>query len=195
MRRTLLVGLMVTTAAVLVVVVSSVLDLELESAALLGAALGGVVALVPDRTPLARLAGFAGGFVAAWTGYLVRAAMLPDSTGGRAVAVALVLLLCVAVAVATLGRLPLWATLLGAAALVGGYESAYAAAPPEVASTSLSTATALLFSVAAGFLAAALVAPAGEAPTHQTPAPGRRPRLGHDEVTHTSLDEMMEKAQ
>lgn len=88
MRRTMLVGLVLTVAAVVVVLVSAWFDLELEPVALLGVSLGAVVALVPDRTPLMRLAGFAGGLVAAWIGYVARAAMLPDSTGGRAVAVA-----------------------------------------------------------------------------------------------------------
>ena len=159
MRRTLLAGGVLAVAAVLVVIVSSALDLELESVALLGGALGAVVALVPDRTPLVRLGGFAAGFVAAWIGYVVRAALLPDTAGGRAVAVGLVVLLCVGITAASMDRLPLWTTLLGTAALSGAYEFTFAAAPPELASTSVSTATTLLFNVAVGFLAAALVAP------------------------------------
>jgi hypothetical protein len=158
MRKTLLVGLVLAVAAVLVVWLSAAFDLGLEPVVLLGAALGAVVALVPDRTPLIRLAGFAGGFVAAWIGYFIRAALLPDTAGGRGVAVGLVVLLCVAIAAISMDRLPLWTTLLGTAALSGAYEFTFAAAPPEVASTSLSTATTLLFSVAVGFLAAALVA-------------------------------------
>jgi hypothetical protein len=160
MRRTLLAGVVLAVAAVLVVIVSSALDLELESVALLGGALGAVIALVPDRTPLVRLGGFVAGFVAAWIGYVVRAALLPDTAGGRAVAVGLVVLLCVGITAASMNRLPLWTTLLGTAALTGAYEFTYAAAPPELASTSVSTATTLLFNVAVGFLAAALVAPA-----------------------------------
>jgi hypothetical protein len=159
MRRTLLAGVVLAAAAVLVVLVSSALDLELESVALLGGALGAVIALVPDRTPLVRLGGFAAGFLAAWIGYVVRAALLPDTAGGRAVAVGLVVLLCVGVTAVSAGRLPLWTTLLGTAALTGAYEFTFAAAPPELASTSVSTATTLLFNVAVGFLAAALVAP------------------------------------
>ncbi len=162
MRRTLLAGVVLAVAAFVVVLVSSALDLELESVALLGAALGAVVALVPDRSPLIRLAGFAAGFAAAWVGYFVRAALLPDSDGGRAVAVGLVVLLCVGVTAAAVGRLPLWSTLLGAAALAGAYEITFSAAVSEVASTSLSTATALVFTVAIGFLAAALVVPTHE---------------------------------
>ena len=189
MRKTLLAGLVLTAAAVLVVVVSAMFDLELESVALLGAALGAVIALVPDRTPAVRLAGFFGGFVVALIGYFVRAGLLPDSVGGRAVAVGLVVLLCVAIAVASMDRLPLWTTLLGAAALAGAYEYTYAAAPPEVTSTSVTAATSLLFTVAIGFLAAALVAPAeGEV---------RRPRrtrpVEATDSNHKLDDLMMEK--
>ena len=196
MRRTLVAGLVLAVAAVLVVLVSSGLDLELESVALLGGALGAVVALVPDRTPLVRLGGFAGGFVAAWVGYVVRAALLPDTAGGRAVAVGLVVLLCVGITAASMDRFPLWTTLLGTAALTGAYEFTFAAAPPELASTSVSTATTLLFNVAVGFLAAALVAPRSQsargpgAPHAVEPPrrvrrrrPARRLHDGEDPVT------------
>lgn len=187
MRKNLLVGLVLTVAAVLVVFVSAAFDLELEPVALLGVALGAVVALVPDGSPLMRLAGFAGGFVAAWIGYVVRAAMLPDSTGGRAVAVGLVVVLAVAVVAVALGRIPLWSSLLGAGALAGAYEFTYAAAPPEVASTSVSTATTLLFTLAIGFLAAALTAPASE----QRVEPTRRAPKRVDEGDAGRLDDMM----
>ena len=191
MRKTLVAGLVLAVAAVLVVLVSSALDLELESVALLGAALGAVVALVPDRTPLVRLGGFAAGFVAAWIGYVVRAALLPDSAGGRAVAVGLVVLLCVGITAVSMDRLPLWTTLLGTAALAGAYEFTYAAAPPEFASTSVSTATTLLFNVAVGFLAAALVAPAISRPRHvgtstTTTVPPRRGRTARLQTRPTA---------
>lgn len=84
MRRNFLSGLALAIAAVLVVVLSATFDLELESVALLGAALGAVVALVPDRGPGARLAGFAFGFAIAWIGYVARALLLPDTSSGRA---------------------------------------------------------------------------------------------------------------
>jgi hypothetical protein len=174
MRKTLIAGVVLAVAAVVVVIVSSALDLELESAALLGGALGAVVALVPDRTPLMRLAGFAAGFVAAWIGYVLRAAMLPDSAGGRAVAVGIVVLLCVGITAVSMDRLPLWTTLLGTAALTGAYEFTYAAAPPELASTSVSTATTLLLNLAVGFCAAAIFAP--------TPTPGRTQPAHRDEA-------------
>ena len=185
MRKTIFAGTVLALAAALVMWLSAAFDLELESVVLLGTAVGAVVALVPDRTPLARFLGFAAGFLAAWVGYFVRAALLPDTAGGRAVAVGLILLLCVAVVAASLGRLPLWSSLLGAAALAGGYEYTYAAAPPEVASTSVSAATSLLFCLAVGYLVAATVAPPAGA------APSRRTR--DEDLENTSFDDLMEK--
>ena len=181
MRKSLVAGLVLAVAAVLVVLVSSALDLELESVALLGAALGAVVALVPDRTPLVRLGGFFAGFVAAWLGYAVRAQFLPDSAGGRAVAVGLVVLLCVGITAVSMDRLPLWTTLLGTAALAGAYELTYVAAPPEFLSTSLTTATTLLFNVAVGFLAAAIFATAGQRGPAAAP---RAPQHDGDGAAH-----------
>lgn len=162
MRKELFVGLTLTVAALVVTWLGGVLDLELESVALLGAAMGAVVGLVPDRTAGMRLAGFVGGFVIAWVGYFVRAALLPDTTAGRAVAVGVVMLLSLGLTLALVGRLPLWSVLLGAGTFAGAYEFTYAAAPPEILSTSVSTATTVLVMSAIGFLAVAWFGPEHE---------------------------------
>ena len=193
MRKTLLAGVVLAVAAVLVVLISSGLDLELESVALLGAALGAVVALVPDRTPLIRLGGFFAGFIAAWIGYFIRAGFLPDSASGRAVAVGLVVLLCVGITAASMDRLPLWTTLLGTAGLTGAYEFTFAAAQPEMVTTSVSTATTLLFNVAVGFLAAAIFANAGRSDRSKHADRDDAPRdddaaATHDDTTTNSND-------
>lgn len=187
MRKNLLVGLVLAAAAIVVIFVSDWFDLELESVALLGIAVGAVVAIVPDRSPFMRLAALGGGGLLSLVGYLVRAGLLPDSVGGRAVYAALVILLVAALSAVSRGRLPLWATLLGAAAFAGAYELTYTAAPPEVASTSLSTLTALIMTVAIGFFAAAATV---------TPEPSTRQsrRIGRpksQEDTHP-LNDMME---
>lgn len=189
MRRNFLAGLTLAIAAVLVVVVSATFDLELESVALLGAALGAVLALVPDRSPGARLAGFALGFVIAWGGYIIRAQFMPDTSSGRAVAVGLVVVLCTLVAALSADRLALWSVLLGTGAFAGAYEFTYNAAPPELLDTSLSTATTLLLTVGIGFLAASLVAPEGDL-VRTRPAPGKRAVS----TENTRLDEIMEPA-
>ena len=188
MRRNLLTGVLLAAAAVLVVVLSATFDLELESVALLGAALGAVVALVPDQGPVARLIGFTGGFVVAWIGYVVRAMYLPDTSSGRAVAVGLVVIACTAIAVASMERLPLWSTLLGAGAFAGAYEFTYNAAPPELLDTSVSTATTMLLTVGIGFLAASAVAPVTRTGAYAPPAAPRTPAPEQS----VRLDEIME---
>lgn len=189
MRRTWLVGGVLVAAALLVVVLSDLLDLELEALTVLGITTGAVVALVPDRSAAGRMIGFIVGFTAAWVGYLVRAGILPDSLAGRLVAVALVLVLCVVVAGLSGGRVPLWATLLGAGAMVGAFEQLYAAAPPEVVANSVSAATALLLTSAVGFLVVALVGPPDTPPGQGL----RRALASPGESTH-SLNDMMEKS-
>ncbi|MGN6251306.1 MAG: hypothetical protein ACTHNS_05775 [Marmoricola sp.] len=159
MRRNIVAGLCLAAAAGLIVVASAAFDLGLESAALLGGALGAVVVLVPDRTAAVRLGGFAAGLVVAWIGYVARASALPDTAGGRAVAVMVVVIVCVGLNAATRDRLPVWTLLLGLAGFAGAYEFTYDQAPPELLSTSISTATTLIFNVAAGFLAASFLAP------------------------------------
>lgn len=183
MRTSILAGLSLALAAVLTVVVGAALDLGIESVALLGITAGAVVALVPDATPSRRLAAFVLGALVALVGFFVRAAVMPDTSAGRAITAGIVVALCVGVTTLSTGRLPLWGFLAGAATFVGAYESVYAAAPPRVLETSISTSTALLLCVGIGFLVSSLAAPA---PAPARPAQGDRP-----EET-TTLDEMME---
>ena len=173
MRKELFVGLTLTVAALVVTWLGGVLDLELESVALLGAAMGAVAGLVPDRTAAARMGGFLGGFVIALVGYFVRAALLPDTTAGRAVAVAVVMLLCLGLTLALVGRLPLWAVLLAAGTFAGAYEFTYAEAPPEILDTSISTATTVLLTAAIGFLSVAWFGPEHEHAEERELAEGR----------------------
>ena len=174
MRKSYGAGLVLAVTAGLIVLISSALDLDLASVALLGAAMGAVVALVPDRTPAARLAGFAAGFVLGWIGYVVRAAVLPDTSLGQALDVAVVVVLAVAIAAASGSRLPLWTLLLGLGAFAGAYELTFVDDPTQVLTTSLSTATTMLFNVGAGFLVASLVGPAaaGRTASHRDGTPG-----------------------
>ena len=192
MRRTMLVGAVLAVVAFLVVIVSNWLDLELDAVAMVGIALGAVVALVPDRSPLMRLAGFVAGVVLAWIVFVVRAALLPDTATGRALAIGLVILLCTAVAAFTAARVPLWATLVGAAAMSGAYEYTFAAAQPEVATTSVTAVTALLMTSAVGFLLVALAAPGTPAQGGHRPASRSKPPRADDNDS-TKLDDMMEK--
>lgn len=186
MRNSLLVGLAVAVATVLVVLLGGSLDLALEPVVLLGATTGAVVALVPDRTAFARLVTVILGAVAAWVGYAVRAAVLPDTVGGRTVALVVVLGLVTAIAALSRGRLPLWAALLGAGVFAGAYERVYAAAPPELLATSATALTSLALTMAAGFWAAALVhRPVAALPTEHPS------EVVEDDSLDAELDELL----
>lgn len=198
-RNTLYAGAVLALAAMLAVVVGSALDLDLESVALLGAAMGAVIALVPDRTPLMRLAGFAAGFLIGWAGYIIRAQFMPDTSTGRAIAVGVVVMLCVAVAAVSVDRITLWSVILGAGAFAGAYEFTYNAAPPEILSTSLSTATTMAFNVALGFLAGALIAPltgaaAQTPPRKHAPDTGDAHQMPARDEDQTSLDALLKES-
>lgn len=192
-------GALLTAAVVLVILISSAAGLELESSALAGVLAGAVVGLVADGSPWSRLAGFAIGFVAAWIGFVLRAAVLPDTDGGRAAAAAITLLICLVVVTGAQavrrGRgVPLWSALVGVVVFSAAYEAAFVAAEPEVATTSLDAATSLLSAVAVGFVVAVLaagreaIAPAADtiATTTRSSVFALRPRQPHASETATA---------
>ncbi len=98
-----------------------------------------------------KVGGFLLGILAASVGYALRAALLPDSTGGRAVAIVLVVALAVGFILLTFGRAPLWSALLGVGALAGAYEIPFTDSPGSLTSSLPATLTLLLFMVAVGF--------------------------------------------
>lgn len=192
MRKELLIGGCLALASALLILASDWLDLELEAVALFGAVMGAVAAMVPSGSAAGRLIGFLAGFAIAWVGFLIRAAVLPDTSAGRAVIAAVIVLVCTGVALATVRHIRLWSVLLGAAAFTGAYEYTYSAAPPEVLTTSVSAATSLLLSAGVGWLAVSWLAP--EPPrTAQADRTEDRPVTAADDHDTVPLTTMMEK--
>lgn len=150
-------GFVLALFGALTVLFGRALGLDLDQVALLGVTLGAVIGLVPDRRLTHRLIGFAVGFALAWIGYAVRAAILPDTPTGRAVAVFGVLVVMVVLLAPTFGRIPLWSALVGAAAMVGAYEQTYADAPSLFTTDSPTAATTVLLACAMGVLGATLL--------------------------------------
>lgn len=162
MKSNVIGGAVLAVAAALVVGLGQLLGMDLQHVALVGAALGGVIGLVPDRSPGERIGGFLVGFVAAWAGFALRAAVLPDTAGGRAVAAFIVVVICMVIAAgmgATPVRLPLWSMLVGIAAIVAAYEETYTNAPSQFLRESPTAATTILLAVSLGYLATALLGP------------------------------------
>jgi len=198
MRRFIVAGLVLAVLTTLLVVLSDALGLDTEGVALLGGALGGALGLVPDRSPAQRAGAFIVGFLVAWVGYGLRAAVLPDSTAGRAIAVLAVLLVCLVVGAATRGRMPLWAMLLGTAAMAGAYETTYAADPTAFLTSSAATATSILVAAGAGFVATSLLGPQvehereleRERARHVEPAAPLEPAVERAEAQHQDVHAM-----
>lgn len=159
MSRTLLGGAVLAIFGALTIVLGDVLGLELDDVAFLGIAMGAVIGLVPDRSPLARIAGFFAGVVVALIFFALRANALPDTTTGRAVAVLVALLACAIVSVLTTAWVPLWAILVGATAVIGAYENTFVADPSVFLDEAPAAVTAVLLAAAMGHLATTIFGP------------------------------------
>lgn len=163
---------------------------DLEHVALLGAALGGVIGLVPAEPPLGKLGGFVLGFSLSWMAFAIRAAVLPDSTLGRAVAAFLVIVICGAAAAVSAGRVPLWSSLVGIAAMVGAYETAYSSSPSTFLTTSPAAATTVLLAAGFGYIGTTVVTTFLKAPAASlTPSGGVAPTA----AAHTNDKDMLER--
>jgi hypothetical protein len=191
MRPTAVGGIILAVATFLLVLFGEALDLDLERTALTGAALGAVLALVPDRSPLFRAVGGLAGFLVGWAGYALRAGLLPDTSFGRAVAALVVVLLLMGIALATFTRVPLWSLLVGAAAMSAAYETTFMITPSAFPYESPTAATQVALAAGVGFLAASFLGAAvddrrGEERRRQSPVdrPG-------DDGTDTKLDNLM----
>ena len=192
-RRTLVSGGALALAAGLLADQGSVLGADLPHTALLGAALGAVVGLVPDRSVAGRTGAFLTGFVSAWVGYALRAGVFPDVPLGRALAAVIVVSVITAVAAASAGRLPLWSGLVGAGALLGAYETTFVTTPTGFLQDSMTAATTVLVSAALGLLVATtvegLMAPGSSAaPTARGEVAVPSPRASVDADVESGTD-------
>ncbi len=178
MRRTLITGGLLALFAALLAQFGGILGLEEIRSALLGAAIGATLGLVPTTDAgLPRAVGFVTGFVLGWIGYALRAGVLPDSGSGRALAAFVVIAVLTGVCAATLGWMPLWAGLLGIAAIAGAYEYAFGIDPTAFGSQSVTAATTVLLAASVGFLVGGIGAAfvGDESEATRAARPPRRP--------------------
>lgn len=192
MVRTITAGVVLALAAAAALVVGDGFGWGLDAVLLLGVGAGAVLGLVPDGSPLAKAGGFALGLLAAAIGYALRAAVFPDTTTARAVAVVLVVLAATGLVLLTFGRSPLWSAFLGMAVLGGAYEEAYTESPGSLLSTLPVALTSVLTVVAVGFAATVFFAGAdGQAgePRRRRSSAQRPPDTEPDD--EVSLDDVM----
>jgi len=188
-----LVGIVLAVASAAVPLLGDGLGWDLDGVLLLGAGVGGALGLVPHRTPLGKLGGFLIGVLAAAIGYALRAAVLPDNTPARALALLLVIAVAVGLVLLTFGRAPLWSALLGVGALAGAYEVSFTDSPGSLVTTLPVAATSMLLMVAVGFAATVLFASAGSDDDDGPPQERRSAPPGDEEAAEqpASLDEVL----
>lgn len=194
MVQKVLAGIVLALASAAVLLLGDGLGWDLDGVLFLGAGVGGALGLVPNGTPLGKLGGFLLGVLAAAVGYALRAAVLPDNTPARAVALLLVIALAVGLVLLTFGRAPLWSALLGVGALGGAYEVAFTDSPGSVLTTLPVAATSMLLMVSVGFAATVFFADSGD--TDEPNAEGRHrsgidPDRAEPPEESASLDEVL----
>ena len=186
LSRTAAVGLSLAILAALAVLAGEAFGLPLQSAALVGFAIGAAVGLINDHGPLARILGLGIGLVSAFIGYAVTAQFFPDTTSGRAVGMALTLALVTVLVVATTGRIPLWTALLGTAAFAGAFQASFAASPSSILTDGPVAFTTLLVTLSLGFAVSVLFStnPAQQH-TDDVVEPMGSPQALHDDTIPT----------
>jgi hypothetical protein len=190
MARTAVGGAILAVVAFFLILFGDALNLDLERAGLVGVALGAIVALVPDRTPLLRAAGAVLGFLIMWGFYGIRVSLLPDTDMGRALTALLVLLVLTGISLATLNRVPLWSLLVGAAAMGAAYETTFMNLPSAFPYESPTAATQMALAAGVGFLAGSLFAPSVQGDHTDEAIPRQRPDRADNEPS-TELDKLM----
>jgi hypothetical protein len=170
--RILAAGLALAALAGCLVAFGDTLGLDLQLYALFGLAIGASVGLATGH-PAVKAAGFLIGFVVGWGAYALRAAVLPDTSTGRAISAVLVVTVLTVVAAAWRSRSVFVAELLGLAALAGAYETTFNTLPSAFRSTSVIAATTVLFAAAFGYLLSQLIGAAPSDGDEAGPTPAR----------------------
>jgi hypothetical protein len=171
MGKTFGAGLLFIAAAIVTIVVASALNLEIDSV-FFGLAIGGVLAFVSDRSAVGwRIGAFVVGLIVTMAGYLIRILALNESLIGQILFAVIVGILIMAICGLSSGRLPLWSGLLGAAFVIGAYESNFLAAPQDITTNLFTNVSMALVPMAIAFLFGIFIKPDSFNHEHPQDAP------------------------
>lgn len=155
MKRVLVSGVALAVLAAIAVLIGASLNIALGSTLFAGA-IGAVLGLVPDRSPLARIGGFLIGFVIAWVMYGIQAQFLPQINVSNAIMTLVTIIIVTIIAALAHNKIPFWSFLLGAAAISGAYGVQFGSSPELFLTQSVAAAGGVLFVAALGMVAAML---------------------------------------
>ena len=156
MGRVLLFGVAVAVLASIVIVVGAAMSLDFQNV-LVGVSSGAVLALVRQRSPVARAGAFLIGFTIALVFYGLRLALLPASVAGNVVAIAGMIMVFTVICALTKDRLALWAMLLGGLVFSASYDGFFIQTPWFALTQLPLVYSGVLVTVSAGFLVTLLV--------------------------------------
>jgi hypothetical protein len=115
---------------------------------------GAVLGLVKQGGPVARITSFLIGFLLSWVLFGVQAALLPQVVLSQIIGVVVTIAIVTLIAGFSRNRMPFWALLLGAATMVGAYQTQFAAGPQNFLTQSVTSAGGTLIGVALGLIVA-----------------------------------------
>lgn len=179
MKKIVVGGLVLIVFVTIGLLVGAALEVALAGVLFTGA-IGVVLGIVPLGGPVMRIVAFLIGFVLGWVGFGLQAGVLPQTTASQIIAAVLVIIVVTVIAALSRDKVPFWAMLLGAATMVGAYQTAFLAAPENFLTGSPIAATGALVGVAMGLITAGVMNLLEEEVHDDTPAAPPTPTKSDD---------------
>lgn len=156
MKKIFVGGLLLAVFTSIALWIAAALQLPL-GAILFSGGVGTVLGLVKQGGPIARIVSFLIGFVLSWALFGVQAALLPQLVISQIIGAVVTIAIITLIAGFTRNKMPFWALLLGAATMVGAYQTEFEDAPQNFLTQSVTSAGGTLIGVALGLIVAAIM--------------------------------------
>ena len=156
MKKIFVGGLLLAVFTAIALWIGAALQLPL-GAILFSGGVGTVLGLIKQGGPIVRIVSFLIGFVLSWALFGVQAALLPQLVVSQIIGAVVTIAIITLIAGFTSNKMPFWALLLGAATMVGAYQTEFANAPQNFLTESVTSAGGTLIGVALGLIVAAIM--------------------------------------
>ena len=156
MKKIFVGGLLLAVFTSIALWIAAALQLPL-GAILFSGGVGTVLGLVKQGGPIVRIVSFLIGFVLSWALFGVQAALLPQLVVSQIIGAVVTIAIITLIAGFTRNKMPFWALLLGAATMVGAYQTEFEDAPQNFLTQSVTSAGGTLIGVALGLIVAAIM--------------------------------------
>lgn len=193
MRRTFLIGLAAAIIGGIGIWIGGALGMEFSNT-IIGVGGGVILAVVSDRSPLARLGGFLIGYCLGVFFTMMILGLIPGGRTvlGMAIAFLVIMLPITLIAGLSSNRIPEWTLLLGALVFVAGFASGALAQPWTAAQDLPGAFFSQLAMAALGFLVVIVVELLPEKrPDPESELPGQGPSVDERASETADLDQMM----